>query len=42
MAITAFGNKVWGAWAHQTTLPTTLTGTKKTRTVLRVGLADFN
>ncbi len=41
-AITAFGNKVWAAWAHQTSEETKLTGTRKTRTVLRVGSADFN
>ena len=41
-AITAFGNTVWGAWAHQTSEQTKLTGTRKTRTVLRVGKADFN
>jgi hypothetical protein len=40
--ITAFGNKVWAAWAHQTSEETKLTGTRKTRTVLRVGSADFN
>lgn len=40
--ITAAGNKVWAAWAHQTSEQTGLTGTKKTRTVLRVGRADFN
>lgn len=42
IAITAFGNKVWGAWAHQTTSPTNLSGMRKTRTILRVGMADFN
>lgn len=41
LAITAFGNKVFAAWAHQTTEETKLTGTRKTRTVLRVGTADF-
>jgi BNR/Asp-box repeat protein len=41
-AITAFGNKIWAAWAHQTSEETKLTGTRKTRTVLRVGTADFN
>jgi len=40
-AITAYGNKVWSAWAHQTSEATKLTGTKKTRTVLRVGRAEF-
>lgn len=42
IGITAFGNKTWAAWAHQTSEETKLTGTKKTRTVLRVGRADFN
>lgn len=42
LAITSFGNKVFAAWAHQTTEETKLTGTRKTRTVLRVGTADFN
>ena len=41
-AITAFGNRTWAAWAHQTSEETKLTGTRKTRTVLRVGKADFN
>jgi hypothetical protein len=41
-ATTAFGNTIWAAWAHQTSVETKLTGTKKTRTVLRVGRADFN
>lgn len=40
-AITAYGNKVWAAWAHQTSEPIKLTGTKKTRTLLRVGRAEF-
>jgi hypothetical protein len=42
LAITAFGNKVFAAWAHQTSEETKLIGTRKTRTVLRVGTADFN
>jgi hypothetical protein len=43
LAITAFGNKVFGAWAHQTTeeVKTERNG-KRTRTILRVGRADFN
>lgn len=41
-AITSFGNKIWAAWAHQTSEATALTGTRKTRTLLRVGRADFN
>jgi hypothetical protein len=40
-AIAAYGNKVWAAWAHQTSEATKLTGTRKTRTVLRVGRAEF-
>ena len=40
--ITAFGNKVFAAWAHQTSEQTKLTGNRRTRTVLRVGSADFN
>ena len=42
LAITAYGNRVWGAWAHQTIEATQKIGTQKTRTVLRVGMADFN
>jgi BNR/Asp-box repeat len=43
LAITAFGNKVYGAWAHQTSDPGTQErGRGRTRTVLRVGSADFN
>ena len=42
LAITAFGNKVYGAWAHQTTEEGKNERGKKTRTVLRVGNADFN
>jgi hypothetical protein len=42
LAITAFGNKVYGAWAHQTSEETKTERSKKTRTVLRVGSADFN
>lgn len=40
-AITTFDNQVWAAWAHQTSEETKLTGTRKTRTVLRVGKAEF-
>jgi hypothetical protein len=40
-AIAAFGNKTWAAWAHQTSEETKLTGTRKTRTLLRVGRAEF-
>jgi hypothetical protein len=42
LAITAFGNKVFGAWAHQTSEEGKVDRGKKTRTVLRVGAADFN
>ena len=42
LAITAFGNKVFGAWAHQTSEESKTERGKKTRTVLRVGSADFN
>ena len=42
LAITAFGNKVFGAWAHQTAEEAKTERSKKTRTILRVGSADFN
>lgn len=42
LAISAFGNKVFGAWAHQTSEAGTADRGKKTRTILRVGTADFN
>jgi hypothetical protein len=42
LAITAFGNKVHGAWAHQTTAEANTERGKRTRTTLRVGSADFN
>lgn len=42
LAISAFGNKVFGAWAHQTSEAGTAERGKKTRTILRVGTADFN
>ena len=42
LAVTAFGNKVFGAWAHQTSEESKTERGKKTRTVLRVGSADFN
>jgi hypothetical protein len=42
LAISAFGNKVYGAWAHQTSAEGKTERGKKTRTVLRVGSADFN
>lgn len=42
LAITAYGNKVYGAWAHQVSDAAKSDREKKTRTVLRVGSADFN
>jgi hypothetical protein len=42
LAISAFGNKVFGAWAHQTSEEGKVDRGKKTRTVVRVGSADFN
>jgi len=42
LAITAFGNKVYGAWAHQTTEEAKTERSKRTRTILRLGSADFN
>jgi BNR repeat-like domain len=42
LAITAFGNKVFAAWAHQTSELAKEEREKKTRTVVRVGSADFN
>jgi hypothetical protein len=42
LAITAFGNKVYGAWAHQTAEEAKSQRGKQTRTTLRVGSADFN
>ncbi|HEY7402760.1 MAG TPA: sialidase family protein [Candidatus Angelobacter sp.] len=42
LAITAFGNKVFGAWAHQTSEEGKNQRGKITRTTLRVGTADFN
>jgi hypothetical protein len=41
LAISAFGNKVFGAWAHQTSEEGKADRGKKTRTILRVGTADF-
>ncbi len=42
LAIGAYGNKVFAAWAHQTSDPEKTGGAKKTRTIVRVGTADFN
>jgi len=41
LAISAFGNKVFGAWAHQTSEEGKADRGKKTRTILRVGTAEF-
>lgn len=42
LAITAFGDKAFAAWAHQTQVAGRSEDGKKARTVLRVGSADFN
>ncbi|HEX4604230.1 MAG TPA: sialidase family protein [Candidatus Angelobacter sp.] len=42
LAITTFGNKVYGAWAHQTTEEAKTQHGKQTRTTLRIGSANFN
>jgi hypothetical protein len=42
LAITAYGNKVYAAWAHQVSDESKGDRTRKTRTILRVGSADFN
>ena len=42
LAIAANGNKVFAAWAHQTSGESKTERGKNTRTVLRVGVADFN
>lgn len=42
LAITAYDNKVWGAWAHQVSTEVKTERGKRTRTVVRVGSADFN
>ena len=42
LAIAAYGNRVFGAWAHQTAESAKPERSKKTRTTLRVGTADFN
>lgn len=42
LALAAHGNKVYGAWAHQTSESSKSERGKKMRTVLRVGTADFN
>ena len=42
LAITDHGNRVFAAWAHQTSEEAKEERSKKTRTVVRVGVADFN
>lgn len=42
LALAAYGNKVYGAWAHQTSEEAKSERGKVTRTVLRVGVGDFN
>jgi len=42
LALAAYGNRVYGAWAHQTAGEAKEERNRKTRTVLRVGVADFN
>jgi hypothetical protein len=42
LAIAAYGDKVYGAWAHQTSENAKEERARKTRTILRVGVADFN
>src|SRR5215510_6892874 len=42
LALAAYGNRIFAAWAHQTSGEAKSERGKKTRTVLRVGIADFN
>ncbi|HWX55253.1 MAG TPA: sialidase family protein [Verrucomicrobiae bacterium] len=42
LSIAAYDNRVYGAWAHQVSEKPKSDGEKQTRTVLRVGSADFN
>jgi hypothetical protein len=42
VGIAAYGNKVYGAWAHQTSEPAKEERGRRTRTTVRVGSADFN
>lgn len=42
LALSSYGSKVFGAWAHQTSEKAQSERGKVTRTVLRVGIADFN
>ena len=41
LAITAFGDKAFAAWAHQTSEEVKAEHSRRTRTVVRVGTADF-
>ncbi len=41
LAVTAYGNKVFGAWAHPEEQPKA-EGERQIRSVLRVGVTDFN
>jgi hypothetical protein len=42
LALAAYGNKVYGAWAHETSESSIVERGKKTHSILRVGVADFN
>ena len=42
IGIAAYGNKVYGAWAHQTSEPAKEERGRKTRTTVRAGTADFS
>ena len=42
LAISAYGNKVFAAWAHQTSGEGEADAVKKTRTTVRTGVVDFN
>lgn len=42
LALAAYGNKVFAAWAHEVAGEAKEERGKKTRSVLRVGVADFN
>jgi BNR repeat protein len=42
LALSAYSNKIYAAWAHQTAEEAKVERGKRTRTVLRVGVADFN
>jgi hypothetical protein len=42
LAVTAYGDKVFGAWARPDGRPAKMDSDKQTKCVLRVGVADFN